>query len=86
MQITSCLFVWAQLLQELLDQLEERDGNFVGVRSALATLAQLTAVTGSAKHDFKLNACPDLLRPFRRPPRDPVHVLLTHRESQSLSG
>lgn len=57
-------FLWAQTLQQLLDQLEERASNFVGVRSALLSLSQQTSVTGSAKHDFKLHACPDLLRPL----------------------
>lgn len=52
------------MLQHLLDQLDERASNFVGVRSALLSLLELTAVTGSAKHDFKLHACPDLLRPL----------------------
>lgn len=58
------MVVLSQTLQQLLDQLESRNSNFVGVRSALLSLSQLTAVTGAAKHDFKLHACPDLLRPL----------------------
>lgn len=34
------------------------------MRTALLSLTQQTSVTGSAKHDFKLHACPDLLRPL----------------------
>lgn len=51
-------------LQQLLDQLEAREGNFLGVRWALPILAQMTSLSGAAKHDFKIHACPDLLRPL----------------------
>jgi hypothetical protein len=75
-----------QKLQQLLDQLEARRGNFLGVRWALPILTQLTGATGSAKHDFKLHACPDLLRPLielmaewlRRPRIALTHVDASH--------